>query len=137
MDDVIDHLSDGEPVALPYAYVGHHPAESDAASPVVGVVHSVIPEAHPYRPGLELVIAELEAGGRVAVASDRMAHANGCERCAAIWDRYRGMLVGLPDGAMITAGMEIQTGQGVATLLVDAEDLPEDLFTEGAEDGEG
>ena len=137
MDDVIEHLSDGEPVALPYAYAGHHPVDSEAASPVVAVVYAADPAGHPYRPDSPLLLAETEDGGIVAVAADRMAHLSDCERCAPIWPRYSQMVVGLPSDGMITAGVEIDTPQGPGKLLIDAEDLPQEAFTEGADDGEG
>lgn len=67
MEDVIEHFSDGQPVALPYAYAGHYPADSDAASPLIAVLYGADPAGHPFRPDSPLLLAETEDGlvGRV------------------------------------------------------------------------
>lgn len=129
MGTTIEHLSDGEPVALPYAYAGHYSRESDAASPMITVVYGVLPGGHPYRPASELLLAKTEDHGLVAVAADRMAHLGDCEQCAPTWERYRQMLVGLPADVAITGGVEIETSRGTGLLLIDAEDLPDEEFS--------
>ena len=66
MDDVIEHLSDGEPVALPYAHAGHHPVDSRQrlrSSP-----WCMRPTLQYYRLPL-LLLAETEDGGIAAVAA--------------------------------------------------------------------
>lgn len=137
MDDVIDHLADGKPLALPYAYAGHAPAESAQASPRVTEVLGAANMPHPFHPGSPLHLLRLEDGSVIAATADRVAHVDGCERCAATWSEYRSRLEDLPDGAMISAALEIETDDGPGKLLIDAEDLPPEFFEEGDDDGEG
>ena len=62
------------------------------------------------------------------VAIDRLAHTAACERCAPVWERLRAAFEGIPSDASITGGVEVGTSEGMATLLVDVEDLPDEAF---------
>ena len=125
----VDHLSDGEPVYLPYATLGHYTRDDPAASPEVDAFHGLHPWPHPYS-GKPVALIELTNGALNMVAVDRLAHAPRCSACAPTWSHLEQLLEDVPDDAGISAGIPITTDHGPALLLVDAHDLPEDWFTD-------
>lgn len=129
MSERLDHLMDGREVVAPFALAGHHPRESDGASPVLATVLLGDDDAprHPYTDGGQ-VLGRFANDQLVIVATDRIAHTEPCDDCAAIWNRLRGALDGLPSDAAITGALEVETSEGVASLLVDAFDLPDEAF---------
>lgn len=129
MSEQLDHLTDGREVVAPFVLAGHHPRESTEASPVLAEVLVSDDDlgAHPYS-GTGATLGRFANGQLVIVATDRLAHTAACERCAPVWNRLRSAFEGIPSDASITGGIEVDTSEGVATLLVDVGDLPDEAF---------
>jgi len=132
-DTILLHLLDGRPVRVPYLTAGHHHRDDPEASPVVAQLLSSSSAGHPYN-GKPLVRVELDNGRILVLAVDRMGHEPVCERCAPLWSRLEEILDQVPAGAAITAGVEIGTVDGIAMLVVDAEDLEEARADDGPDD---
>lgn len=128
--EILVHLLDGRPVRVPYLTVGHHRRDDPAASPVVAQLLSSSTAGHPYN-GKPLARVQLDSGKILVLAVDRMAHEALCDTCAPLWAHLEEILDQVPAGSSISAGVEIGTADGIALLVVDAEDLGS--FVLGAE----
>lgn len=134
MNGTLDHLLDGREVVVPLALAGHYPRMSSAASPVVSEILLGEEETppHPYSGG-GCVLARLATEQQVIVATERLAHRGACIECAPVWERLQAAFEGVPDGASLTAGVEVLTDEGPALLVVDVFDLPNDFFEDEKE----
>lgn len=132
----LEHLTDGAPVYLPYATVGHYRRDDPAASPIVATLLQPNSGKHPYS-GKPTSVVERD-GRPLIVATDRLAHARECDHCRPTWERYEAILDELVDepGAMVSARMTLDHDGGEYGLLVDAEDLDDESSgeKEGATD---
>lgn len=118
----IEHLTDGAPVYLPYAYAGHYAATDEKATPEVQRLLGVLDDPHPVSEKPCVVVA-LTNGQELIVAIERLMHGKDCTECTPSWAHWDQLAAQLEPGEMISAGMGAETNAGLVTLLVDAVDL--------------